>query len=99
MLCFQRHTYDEPPRRSSVMPSQRLLSLRSEHPPWLASCWMLKPMPAIASASDTHPRRAAHGLAATKTRKPYEPANQARITAVFKYMAGGACGERPLSTK
>ena len=39
--------------KSSASPQARFTASDREYPPWLASCMMAKPIPAVASASET----------------------------------------------
>src|SRR6478735_3632538 len=60
---------------------------------------MLNPMPASARASETAAGRACHQVWAANTRHTYEIAPQARITAVFRYMAQQSRSDFPVARK
>jgi hypothetical protein len=54
---------------------------------WPPSCWTLKPMPAMAQASDAADSRICQGCLATNTNTPYDPTSQIPSTAVLTHRA------------
>ena len=51
-LCLNDHMYELPPSMSNVSAKKRLMLLRSEYPPWFASCMTENPTPATASPTE-----------------------------------------------
>ena len=72
-LCLRCQTYELPPSRSTLRAIRRLTRRSREYEPWPPSCMTLKPMPAMARASETAQGTAVHGASATNTRRSRRP--------------------------
>src|SRR5881275_263482 len=70
-----------------------------EYAPWLASCWMPKPIPAMARPIETTSSTACQGDTAQKSSAAYDPRSHANSVAVLSHIAKPPCRDRPVVSK